>query len=116
VLDSWSCGLVVSKPSQVAPAPTVGNLGQTLTLSWTAPADNGSPITSYQILMQNATGPFSVYATSTGSPAVTATITSLSPGNQYTFKIAARNVVGLGDASAASALITTLTGVSIAIV
>jgi virginiamycin B lyase len=100
--------IAAAKPARVAPAPKTSILDLTsLTLSWTAPADNVSPITSYQILMQNSTGPFFVYAASTGSASVTATITSLSPGLQYAFKVAARNLVGLGDASDASSTVTT---------
>ncbi|MFB6611018.1 fibronectin type III domain-containing protein [Agromyces sp. NPDC056379] len=80
-----------------APVSTVAGTG--VTVSWTAPADGGSPITEYLVSL-NGGAPVSVPAGTT-----TRTFTGLAAG-EYTATVAARNTVGTSAASAASAAVT----------
>ncbi len=92
-----SAPTVAGAPTGVA--ATAGALSATVT--WTAPtSEGGSPITSYRVtpyVGTTAQSPVSVAAT-----ARTATISGLSAGTSYTFKVAAVNAVGTGPESAAS--------------
>ncbi len=83
-----------------APTPTAGN-GQ-VSLSWTAPSNNGSAITDYLVYYSTSSGgSYTLFSdgTSTGT---TATVTGLSNGTAYYFKIRAVNDVGNSDYSSAS--------------
>ena len=74
------------------------------TVSWAAPANGSATITAYVITPYKAGV---AQATITVAGTVTArTITGLIAGQNYTFKIAARNVVGTGVQSAASNAVT----------
>jgi hypothetical protein len=98
-----------SAPPTVPSAPTgvTATAGDTTaTVSWTAPSNGGSPITSYTVTpyvgstAQTAT-------TVTGSPpATTATIPGLTDGTSYTFAVTATNAVGTGPASSPSNAVT----------
>ena len=75
-------------------------------MSWTAPANGGSPITSYTVT------PFIGPTAQTADhrdrhpPATSATITGLTNGTAYTFTVTATNTMGTGPASAASNAVT----------
>jgi N,N-dimethylformamidase beta subunit-like, C-terminal/Domain of unknown function (DUF4082)/Fibronectin type III domain len=74
-------------------------------VSWTAPATGGPP-TSYDItpyIGSAAQTPTTVTGT---PPATSKTITELTPGTAYTFKVTASNPSGSGAASAASNSVT----------
>jgi hypothetical protein len=75
-------------------------------LTWTAPSVNGSPITQYKISRYaNGTleGQQTVYTT-----AAEITVSGLTPGKSYTFKMAAQNSYGAGpDSTASNAVIPT---------
>ncbi|WP_345802859.1 fibronectin type III domain-containing protein [Microbacterium sp. AZCO] len=76
------------------------------TVFWTAPADGGSPITSYTITPYIG-GVAQTPTTITGNPpATTATITGLTNGTAYTFTVTAANAVGAGQPSAGSNVVT----------
>ena len=83
---------------------TPGNMSATVT--WSAPAADGSPITSYTItpyIGATAQAPTTI----TGSPPATnAVITGLTNGSTYTFTVTATNAIGSGPASAASNAVT----------
>lgn len=83
---------VPDAPGTPAPGNTV--LSRSVELSWTAPANNGAPITSYDVDYSGGT------QTCQASPC---TITGLSNGTSYTFTVKAVNLVGTSKPSPASA-------------
>src|SRR5215831_14530269 len=95
---------VPGAPTAVTGTPGIGSVA----LSWTAPASNGgSPITSYRItpyIGTNAQAPVT-----TGSSATSFTVTGLTNGTAYTFKVAATNSAGTGADSSASGAMTPAT-------
>ena len=75
-------------------------------MTWTAPSDGGSPITSYTVTPYMA-GVAQQATTVTGNPpATSATVTGLTNNTSYTFTVGATNAVGTGPASAPSNAIT----------
>lgn len=93
----------VVTPATVPGAPTAVSATAANTSAkviWSAPATNGSPITSYSVGVSDGT-------TVTVSGTVTsATITGLVNGTSYTFTVTATNSVGAGAASAPSNAVT----------
>ncbi|MFF0155779.1 fibronectin type III domain-containing protein [Micromonospora sp. NPDC005203] len=77
------------------------------TVSWTAPASNGSPITGYLItpIRDGVTQPTLTFDASTTSR----TLTGLTAGSSYAFRVAAVNAYGTGAASPASAAVVPYT-------
>jgi hypothetical protein len=76
----------------------------TATVTWVAPASNGSPITGYIItpyLAGTAQTPLSFDASTT-----TRTLTGLTHNSSYTFTVAAVNLAGTSNASSNSASVT----------
>ena len=93
---------VVGPPGQPTLAvPTAGN--EQISLSWMAPSDGGESITGYKIEQSttSATAGFTVAVASTGSTAITKTITDLTNGQQYWFRVSAINSVETGSVSIA---------------
>jgi fibronectin type 3 domain-containing protein len=88
-------------------APTIGTAtagNAQATVTWTAPASNGgSAITGYVVTPYIGT---SAQSPTTVGNVLTATITGLTNGTTYTFKVAAANIVGTGAQSAASNAVT----------
>ncbi len=95
-----SAALTVGAPTAPA-APTVVAGNGSVTLSWVAPANNGSAITGY--VVTPFIGTVAQTSVSFASTATTQHITGLTNGTTYTFRVAARNVRGVGLRSAASA-------------
>ncbi|MCL1875578.1 MAG: fibronectin type III domain-containing protein [Synergistaceae bacterium] len=95
-----------SAPQPVPGAPTgvsaIAGNGQA-TVTFTAPANNGSPITSYTVTAR----PGGITATGASSPI---TVTGLTNGTSYTFTVTATNSVGTGPASTASSSVTPTSG------
>ena len=100
-------------PAAVASAPTnvVGNFGNgQAAISWTAPStNNGSAITDYTIQYSSNAGTSWSTFTHAASTATSATITGLTNGTSYTFKVAAVNGVGTSAYSPVSAAIVPAT-------
>lgn len=100
-------GWALSLPAPVTPVPGVPGAPGTprvtvadhaATVTWTAAAPNGSPVTGYTVTAQ----PEGLSVTVPGS-ALTATVRGLTVGTAYTFTVQAMNTVGAGPVSAPSA-------------
>ncbi len=98
-------------PSTVPAAPTkvTATLGapssNQATVSFTAPASNGSPITGYTVTSKPAGG----FDTNAGTTSTSHLVTGLNDGVAYTFTVTATNTDGTGKASAASKSVTPYT-------
>jgi hypothetical protein len=110
----WAMATVVFKSgAPPVPTPPAAPTGVTAsagngnaTVSWTAPANGGSAITSYTVTPFAGTTPLAP-ATLTGAPpATTTTVTGLTNGTSYTFSVTATNTIGTGPSSAASNTVT----------
>ncbi len=98
-------------PATTPGAPTIGTAtsgNASATVTWTAPASNGgSAITGYVVTPY--IGGTAQTAQTFNSTATTETVTGLTNGTAYTFKVAAINSVGTGAQSAASNSVTPAT-------
>jgi hypothetical protein len=94
--DSAQAGTAPLSPSTPSATPRAASA----TVTWTAPADGGQPITSYTIV-----GSPSGSATVSGNQ-TSAVVYGLSNGTTYTFKVAASNVIGTGSFSPPSNPVT----------
>jgi hypothetical protein len=100
-----------------APTAVAGVVGNTqVVVSWTAPANNGgSAIIQYQVSYapqgSNDYGTWST-ATATQSSSATFTVTGLTNGTSYKFKVAATNAAGDGSYSISSSAVTAYTSPS----
>jgi len=94
-----------------APTAVAASAGNgTASVTWTAPSDGGSPLTSYTITPY-AGGVAQQATTISGNPpATSATITGLTNGTSYTFTVSATNAIGTGPASASSNAVTPSSG------
>ncbi|HEU4511886.1 MAG TPA: fibronectin type III domain-containing protein [Nocardioidaceae bacterium] len=81
---------------------TYGNASAQIT--WTAPRDNGSPITGYVVTASPGGSKVAV-----GGDTTTATVTGLTNGVPYTFTVVATNAVGTSLVSATSNRVTPAT-------
>ena len=91
----------------VPTAPTIGtaiaNAGRTATVRWTLGSNGGSAITSHVVTAYlNGSGTVARSVTVNGATAVSATVTGLTNGGSYTFKVLARNAIGSSALSASS--------------
>lgn len=85
------------------PTPTRGD--SQVSLTWTAPANGGSPITDYLIQYRYIDPITWETFSDTVSPATSAIVTSLANGTTYSFRIAARNAAGTSAYSSASTFV-----------
>ena len=95
-----------------APAAPTGTPGDTqVSLSWTAPAANGASITDYAV-QYAVSPPGTSWTTFTDavSAATAATVTGLTNGQAYVFRVAAINSAGQGAYSSASSPVTSAVG------
>jgi hypothetical protein len=102
-LDSGtiSCGTVPGQPG----TPTATASDSAASVSWTAPSDTGgSPITAYTV----TSTPGNKTCTWSSGP-LSCTVTGLTNGTSYTFKVTATNGAGTGPASSPSNSVTPAT-------
>ena len=100
---------VTPAPPTVPGAPTAVAAGAgnaAATVSWAAPSNGGSPITSYTVTPYIGTTAQTPVTVTGNPPATSTTVTGLTNGTDYTFTVRATNGVGAGPASAASAPVT----------
>jgi len=91
-----------------APTGVTGTRGESqVTVRWTAPASTGgAAITDYVVEYRRLRDSFWTPFVRPASTATSAVVTGLVNGTNYAFRVTARNVVGLGPASAESAGVT----------
>jgi hypothetical protein len=90
-----------SAPTGVTASPATGQAQ----VSWTAPANGGSPLTGYTVTPFIGTTAQTPVQVSSGS-ATSAAVTGLTSGTAYTFTVKATNAVGTSAASTASSAVT----------
>jgi hypothetical protein len=93
--------LALPPVAPAAPTATAGNTQASLT--WTAPFDSGSPITDYDIQYSGDNGANWIPFADGTSTATSTTVTGLTNGTAYVFRVAARSANGLSSFSPASA-------------
>jgi hypothetical protein len=93
--------LVATAPGQVStPSAVIGNTQVALT--WTEPATNGCSITGYRVdYSSNAGSTWTTFGSALAG--LTATVTGLTNGTTYVFRVAATNCIGQGSFSTTSA-------------
>jgi len=102
-----SLGQPVTSVVPSAPTGVTATAGSgSATVSWTAPANGNSPITSYSITPTTGTTTLTPTIVNGNPPLTTATVTGLTNGDPYTFTVTATNAVGTGPASAPSNAVT----------
>ena len=110
--SAWTSGAgpatVLAPTVPGAPTGVVGTPGNTsVSLSWTAPADNGGSVITDYVVQRSANGSSGWTTVTDGvSSATTVTVTGLTNGNTYYFRVAAKNAIGTGANSAVSAVVT----------
>ena len=93
------------KPGQVTGVAAVSGGRTSASLTWSAPA-SGGPVSSYRITPY--VGTTGQTPTTVGADDTAATVTGLTTGTTYTFRVEAVNANGAGTASAASNAVTPL--------
>lgn len=92
-----SASTTASVPNKVRGVTAIASDGRVF-LSWIQPSANGSPITSYKVIVSEA-GSTSFTTYPNLSTETKTTITGLENGIKYNFKIAAVNAIGTGKES-----------------
>jgi streptogramin lyase/alpha-tubulin suppressor-like RCC1 family protein len=96
---------LATKPDVPAVPRMTGKNATSVSLSWNAPDDGGTPITDYLIEF-SADGTNWLTFSHQASAATTATVTDLIQGNSYRFRVSAINSEGRSTATPSSAAIT----------
>jgi hypothetical protein len=98
---------VVQPPAPLVPsAPMIGTAvalaRKSATVSWTAPNNGGSAITSYSVYAYRSGGSTASLAQTVSGASTSATFTGLVIGSTYVFRVLATNSVGSSSLSASS--------------
>ena len=101
--DVSSVGIAYAIPATVPAAPEIRSdthIATSVTLSWSAPSDNGGlPITDYVVQYKlNSSSTWLVFSDGV-SASLSATVTGLTRGSLYDFRVAAVNADGTGTFS-----------------
>jgi len=111
--SSWSSNSLVVTPCTVPAAPNslAGIAGNALvSLAWIAPSTNGGiAITDYNVQYSSDAGSSWSTVSHAASTATTATVTGLTNGTGYVFRVAAVNGVGAGSYTVQSSAVTPAT-------
>jgi hypothetical protein len=91
-----------SVPTSVGATPGYGSA----TVTWTAPYDGGSPITSYTVTPYVGSAPQPPTTVTGAPPGSAVTINGLTDGTTYTFTVAAANALGTSAPSTLSNAVT----------
>lgn len=92
-------------PGQPTNVVATGGNGSA-TVSWSAPSDGGSPITSYTVTPYVGATAQSAKTVSGSPPSLSTTISGLTNGTSYAFTVTAANANGAGQPSALSNAVT----------
>ncbi|KAA9084117.1 fibronectin type III domain-containing protein [Microbacterium radiodurans] len=108
-LTSGPARLSVTEPASAPAAPAAPTIGEVTTtsvaLTWSAPADGGSPITGYRVEVFEKDAATPVRTVPLGNVRAQ-TIGGLTPGIAYEVSVSAVNAVGVGAASSRAAVTT----------
>ena len=108
---SPASAVVTPRTVPSAPAAPAASPGDAQAfVSWTAPATGGAAITDYAIQRSTDNGGTWTSVTDGTSTATSASVTGLTNGTAYRFRVAALNSVGQGAFSPASAPVTPVPG------
>jgi hypothetical protein len=104
--------MVYGKPYTYPKTPTVPTVTsgtQSLNVSWTAPYDNGSPITGYVIYVYSAITPLNIIflIITITTPVTSYTVTGLASATSYYIGLAAVNAAGASGISAIAGPVVT---------
>ena len=104
-----SSGSGPGAPGVVTNVTGTAGIGQ-ISVTWSAPVSNGgSALTDYTVqYSSNSGGTWTTFADGV-STATSTTVTGLSAGTSYTFRVLAKNTIGDGPYSAASAAVSAAT-------
>jgi subtilisin family serine protease len=102
---SPSSAAVTPRAVPAAPSGVTATAGnKQVALAWRAPSSNGgAAITGYRIEMSKGTAPFTTIVANTASTSLRRTVTGLTNGASYRFRVRAINAVGASAPSAATA-------------
>ncbi|MGV9770278.1 fibronectin type III domain-containing protein, partial [Microbacterium sp. NPDC003461] len=105
--DAATLTVIAAPTAPVAPAaPTASDITtHGATLTWSAPADGGRPITGYELALYAKGGTTPLRTISLG--AVTTTTLGLDAGTAYEVTVEAKNAIGVGAPSPRATLTTT---------
>lgn len=84
-----------------------------ITVSWSAPANGGSPITGYKLYRGTSSGSLTLFQ-SFGSAVLSYDDTTVTPGDPYFYKVLASNAIGDGPATAEASATVVSGGVLVA--
>ncbi|MEU8819648.1 fibronectin type III domain-containing protein [Actinoplanes sp. NPDC048796] len=103
--------LTPAGPSAPQPPTAAGaQVGdESAVVSWTAPGDDGgSPVTSYDVQAYSGGNAVAGKTCTATAPTLTCTVTGLTNGAAYTYRVTATNLIGTSAESVASAAVTPL--------
>ena len=109
-ISEWASASATPFTAPGAPSGVTGTPGdQQVTLNWTTPSDGGKAIMGYQVQYSTNGTSWTTAISNTNSTSPTYTVTGLTNGTQYSFRVAAINNAtesGLGTLSSWSTVTT----------